>query len=114
MIAELVASGALTSLLDSLAAVLTVVYGGAILLTLALALAARFAAAPLLETVARVRRGGAGRIAGREDGASALETELDELRRTVVALADGLEFDRQLSTGRGLAPPPSPRNLSTP
>jgi hypothetical protein len=114
MIAELVASGAVAALLDSLAAVLSVVYGGAILLTLVLALALRFAAAPLLEALARTRRGGAVFGAGHEGGTSALEAELVELRRTVAALADGLEFDRQLSMGRRPAPPPSSRNLSTP
>jgi hypothetical protein len=114
MIAEIVASGALASLLDSFAAVLSIVYGGAVLLTLALALALRFAGAPLLEAVARARRVGTGHTSGHANGASTLEAELEELRRAVAALADGLEFDRQLSRGRGHAPPVSPRNFSTP
>jgi hypothetical protein len=113
-IAGLVASGAIASLLDSLAAVLTVVYGGAILLTLALALAVRFAVPPLLEALAHTRRGGAVFGGGHEGGTSALEADLVELRRTVAALADGLEFDRQLSRRRGLAPPLHPGTIPPP
>lgn len=60
MFAELIANGSLAALLDSFGSLLTILFGGAILLTFAVALAARIAAVPLLEAVARQRLGGGG------------------------------------------------------
>jgi hypothetical protein len=60
MVAELVENGSLAALLDSVGSLLTILFGGAIGLTLVLALAARIVAVPLVEAVARVRSGGGG------------------------------------------------------
>lgn len=57
MFAELIANGSLAALLDSVGSLLTILFGGVIGLVLVVALAARIAAVPLLEAVARVRSG---------------------------------------------------------
>lgn len=57
MIAEMIASGALVALLDSVASLLAIIYGGVALLILALTLAIRMATVPLVEAVQRARRG---------------------------------------------------------
>jgi hypothetical protein len=57
MFAELIANGSLAALLDSVGSLLTILFGGVIGLVLVVALAARIAAVPLLEAVARARSG---------------------------------------------------------
>ncbi len=60
MLAELIDNGSLAALLDSLGSLLAILFGGTIVLTLVVALAAPIAAVPLLEAVARTRSGGGG------------------------------------------------------
>jgi len=60
MFTELIGNESLTALLASLGRLLTIFFGGAVTLTLAVALAARIAAIPLVEAVARMRSGRTG------------------------------------------------------
>jgi ribulose 1,5-bisphosphate synthetase/thiazole synthase len=60
MFVELIDNGSLAALLDSFGSLLIILFGGAIGLTLAVALAARIAAVPLLEARARAGGGGSG------------------------------------------------------
>lgn len=107
MITELLTNESLPVLLDRLAFVLSIVYGGAIVLTLVLAFALRFAVAPLVESTAVSRRIGAVNAIGSKSWARNLEEEIDEIRRAIASLADGLEFDRKLGPGWGAARPPA-------
>lgn len=60
MFSELIDNGSLGALLNSVGSLLLIIYGGASLLTLVVAIAARIGVVPLLEAVARVREGAGG------------------------------------------------------
>ncbi len=85
--------------LGELAGVFAVFFGGMVVLTPLLAISARFALKPLLETMARLRQINAAQETNslQDRKIELLEAEVEQLRRTLNALVDGRDFDQQLT-----------------
>lgn len=100
--------------LYALAAVISVLFGGLIVLVPIVALTVRFTLKPMLETWMRVRQGTPGQEGVLQDRRiSLLEAELQGVQATLQSLVEGEEFRRQLldagANGRIPGATPAPR-----
>ena len=83
-------------MLGELTGVIAVFFGGAIILTPVLALSARFALKPVIESFARLRQGHDADLT-QDRRLALLEAELQSVQTTLQHLVEADDFRRQLS-----------------
>jgi hypothetical protein len=82
--------------MEDLAGVLAVFFGGAIILTPVVAISARLALRPLIESFARLKHGSEADHT-QDRRLALLEAEMQNLQGTLQSLAEAEEFRRQLA-----------------